>query len=911
MGVNAAGIKSKITSFKNALKELKPAVFFIEETKNKDEGRMKFNNYDVFELTRKNRDGGGGVAIGCIKDLQAVWVRDGNDKVEAISVDIFLKSMKIRCCAAYGCQENDIIERKEAFWDHLNDEVSLAQQADAGFILHFDGNLWAGDKIIPGDPKIQNKNGKYFQKFLEKHPNLTVVNSLTLCEGLITRSRMKQGKLEESVIDFFVVCNRILPFIKKMVIDNDKKFVLSNYGKVKKGGKATDSDHYTQFMDVELEIQNVKPERIEIYDFKKRENQEKFQKLTSGTTEFTECFNSNAPLNVQIENWRKVLKSYCKKAFTKIKIKRKRSPIVNKEICELLKIRGEIRSRKLKDTISNKKEWTMGEFSNHQRKHVVKAGFNCTKCSFESLSFEEVREHDKTKHEDHALAQTFMCEFCDDTQIDAESRELHIIDHKISLLEAQDNRKKIMSNFKCFSDNPENINMGKMWKILKKLWPKYNSIPKAKKNHVGKIISKPQEIKDLMKKEYIERLRKRPIRPDMKTSLRKRKDIFIQKLELAKSKKSPEWTMKNLNLAIAKLKNDKSRDFEGYSNELFKNNVIGIDLKMSLLIMFNQIKKNCFIPKFMKCANITTVPKKGSQIELRNERGIFRVSVLRSILMNLIYERKYQEIDAKMSECQMGGRRKRGCKNNIFILNGIIHETMKSRQNNSVVLQYYDYSQMFDSIDLREAIQDMFDSGMDDENLALLYQSNKEIAMAVKTAHGVTDRVTLKDLVLQGDTFSSLMASVQVDRIGQYCIDSGNHILYKKTLPIGFLGMVDDVVGVTEAGFKASELNSVINVKTAEKTLQFGASKCKYMIVGKCDKKTKQQNLHIDHWKTEHQLNKRTGEYDGKVKMEITDFYKYLGFMISNKGDNMVNIKEMKKKLISVLSKPQPNHNST
>ena len=146
--------------------------------------------------------------------------------------------------------------------------------------------------------------------------------------------------------------------------------------------------------------------------------------------------------------------------------------------------------------------------------------------------------------------------------------------------------------------------------------------------------------------------------------------------------------------------------------------------------------------------------------------------------------------------------------------------------------------------------------------------------MAVKTAHGVTERVTLKDLVLQGDTFSSLMASVQVERIGQYCFNSGNHIFYKKTLPIGFLGMVDDVVGITELGYKASELNSILNVKTAEKTLQFGASKCKYMIVGKCDKEAIQQNLLVDHWKTEHELDKTTGEYnlvetyDGKIEME-------------------------------------------
>ena len=61
-------------------------------------------------------------------------------------------------------------------------------------------------------------------------------------------------------------------------------------------------------------------------------------------------------------------------------------------------------------------------------------------------------------------------------------------------------------------------------------------------------------------------------------------------------KKTPEWTMKNLDVALAKLKNKKSRDFEGYSNEIFKNDVIGSDLKMSLLIMFNKIKSESYLP---------------------------------------------------------------------------------------------------------------------------------------------------------------------------------------------------------------------------------------------------------------------------------------------------------------------------
>ena len=90
----------------------------------------------------------------------------------------------------------------------------------------------------------------------------------------------------------------------------------------------------------------------------------------------------------------------------------------------------------------------------------------------------------------------------DDTYIKESSKELHIIDHQISDLEAQENRNRIIQNFKSFSDNPETINMGNVWKRLKKLWPKHNTNPKAKRNHIGTIISTPREIKELMKKEY-------------------------------------------------------------------------------------------------------------------------------------------------------------------------------------------------------------------------------------------------------------------------------------------------------------------------------------------------------------------------------------------------------------------------
>ena len=100
LGVNAAGIKSKQMAFEKVLDDLKPGVFFIEETKLKDSGKLKFENYIIFEKVRKNRDGGGGLAIGCLKDLHPVWIREGIDPVETLSINIFIqnKKNKMLCC---------------------------------------------------------------------------------------------------------------------------------------------------------------------------------------------------------------------------------------------------------------------------------------------------------------------------------------------------------------------------------------------------------------------------------------------------------------------------------------------------------------------------------------------------------------------------------------------------------------------------------------------------------------------------------------------------------------------------------------------------------------------------------------------------------------------------------------------
>ena len=121
------------------------------------------------------------------------------------------------------------------------------------------------------------------------------------------------------------------------------------------------------------------------------------------------------------------------------------------------------------------------------------------------------------------------------------------------------------------------------------------------------------------------------------------------------------------------------------------------------------------------------------------------------------------------------------------------------------------------------------------------------------------------------------------------------------------LGMVDDVIGITEAGYQAKQMNTFMNMKTAEKTLQFGPKKCKIMQVGKPSNYVLESDLHVDSWTTSYQDNVKTGDldlietYDGPVVIEKTSSQKYLGFVLSDIGDNMVNIRNMESRSVGII----------
>ena len=86
------------------------------------------------------------------------------------------------------------------------------------------------------------------------------------------------------------------------------------------------------------------------------------------------------------------------------------------------------------------------------------------------------------------------------------------------------------------------------------------------------------------------------------------------------------------------------------------------------------------------------------------------------------------------------------------------------------------------------------------------------------------------------------------------------------------------LVGVTEAGFRAQQMNALTDVKTAEKGLQFGSSKCKSMLIGKNVEHVLNSNLTVDNWKIAHdEVTEEIVEtYEGQISIDKTDEQKYL-----------------------------------
>ena len=81
------------------------------------------------------------------------------------------------------------------------------------------------------------------------------------------------------------------------------------------------------------------------------------------------------------------------------------------------------------------------------------------------------------------------------------------------------------------------------------------------------------------------------------------------------------------------------------------------------------------------------------------------------------------------------------------------------------------------------------------------------------------------------------------------------------------------------------------------------------MLIGKKLERVPNSKLSVDKWNMRYEENMNNKEtelieqYEGRTQLEQTEKQKYLGFLLSSKGDNMINIQNLKNKSIGIIRK--------
>ena len=795
VGTNCSGISSKWQSFNKLLSDLKPAVFFGQETKLRNRQKFKVENpkYTVFRLERV-KTGGGGIVIGALDDLKPVLVNEGDDESEALTVQISVNNLEIRCVVGYGACESDRQakkldtnqhDRKLKLWEFLENEVIEAENKCQGLVIQMDANASLGPELLKNDPNNQNSNGRLFANFLQRNPALIVVNNLDLCKGLITRRRKTIHKTEEAVLDFFLVNSVMLPFVEEMIIDDIDEYTLSNHAQNKKNGKSVLSDHRPLFLKMNLEFTKIKPQRKEQFNFKSEECQKIFTEITDVTNKLTKCFENNVSDDFKSAMWEKELNKIFHQSFQKKRIinSSKKSSSVNSVLLE------------------------------ERRKLIKKMARNPSP----------------------------------DLSIQITELEEKIGKHNIQM-----NTRCMKSHLLSASKLVSTQNTNGSWALVRKTRPKYlPTVPVGKKNNEGKMVTDQESLKKLNLETFLWRLRDRPIRPDLVELQKVKSELFETILKSCSKKRTSPWTQENLEKVLDSLKKDKCRDPNGLINEIFATNVAGKNLKGSLLMLFNTIKGTDKIPAFMKIADISAIYRgKGSNNDLNNERGIFVVSIFRSILMKLLYNDNIETIENQMSTSQVGGRKNMNVRNHIWVLNGIIQDVLNRKGAEPIDVQILDIKQCFDALWPEECLSDLFQYGIKDNTLNILYDGTLNTELAIRTPVGLTERKTVKKTVMQGDVWAPTLCATTIDSIGKECLQEKKYLYkYREHIEIPPLAMVDDVCDIYSCGVEAVKLNSYLNYKISSKKLQCGTQKCKKMHIGSTRKPSICRDLHIDGWK--------------------------------------------------------------
>ena len=253
------------------------------------------------------------------------------------------------------------------------------------------------------------------------------------------------------------------------------------------------------------------------------------------------------------------------------------------------------------------------------------------------------------------------------------------------------------------------------------------------------------------------------------------------------------------------------------------------------------------------------------------------MSVFRNILDRLIFNDEYQTIEKNLTDSNVGGRKGRNIRDNIYVLNAIINSIKKGSEEACDVI-VTDVEKCFDALWAQECINTLYEYGLNNDKLVILYEETRNAQIAVKTASGLTTREDIKNIIMQGTVFGSIICTSVMDKLAKiFYQDEKLLYTYKNEVKVPVLGMVDDVLCVAKCGSDAVLSNSTINSFMELNKLKLASHKCAKIHIGKQNQPCPEYKIHEE-------------------KLQNSKAEKYLGDVISENGtlDETIHQRKLK-----------------
>ena len=174
---------------------------------------------------------------------------------------------------------------------------------------------------------------------------LIVVNSTNKCFGTITRLRRTTFSEEKSVIDYFIVCPEFFELISSLVIDEERKYVLTKYASRmgKKCVKPSDHNVLVCKLDIKWD-RKIIASRKEIFQLKDVAGLEVFSQLTSNCPKLVQMSQNSSNFEEDTQKWLKQIENIKHQSFKKIRLTGKQKD-QNPEVTALMKVKSDLISK--------------------------------------------------------------------------------------------------------------------------------------------------------------------------------------------------------------------------------------------------------------------------------------------------------------------------------------------------------------------------------------------------------------------------------------------------------------------------------------------------------------------------------------------------------------------------------------